>query len=124
MTPVLFVAVVLAGGVGAAARHAVDAAFSRGGGGQWPWGVFVVNVSGSFALGVVTGAVSSVEWIWVLGVGLLGGYTTFSAVSVASVLLMGEGRVRAGVANAAGTLVATTAAAALGLWLGAWAISL
>ncbi len=55
----------------------------------FPWGILVVNVSGSFALGVITGLGAAIapELSLVLGLGLLGGYTTFSTVSVETVLL-------------------------------------
>ena len=50
----------------------------------------------------------------VVGTGLLGGYTTFSTVSVESVLLLQRGRRRAAIVNLLGTLVLALAAAALG----------
>jgi CrcB protein len=54
----------------------------------------------------------------VVGVGLLGGYTTFSTASVETVRLAQEGRYRAAFANGVGVLVACTLAALAGLWTG------
>jgi CrcB protein len=79
-------------------------------------------VSGSFALGLLTGlalqAVVAPEWTAVLGTGLLGGYTTFSTASVETVRLLAAGRRGAAVANGLGMLVACVGVASLGLWLG------
>lgn len=84
MTPGVFGLVVLAGAVGAGLRYLVDDALTRRTSDAFSWGLFVINVTGSAAIGVLTGAGSALgaTWVSVLGVGLLGGYTTFSAVSV------------------------------------------
>lgn len=120
MSPWLLVAC-LAGGVGAGLRYVVDRWLTRPGGG-FPVGILVVNVSGSFALGVITGLGASVapELSLVLGLGLLGGYTTFSTVSVETVLLAQRRRWRHAALNLFGTLAAAAAAAGLGILLGAW----
>lgn len=55
MTPLMVGAVALAGGVGAALRFVVDGVVGDLVGRRWPWGIAVVNVSGSFLLGLVTG---------------------------------------------------------------------
>lgn len=125
MTPSLFVAVAVAGGVGAAARFVVDGLVRARLGSAHPWGTTVINVSGSFALGLLTGlalqAVVAPEWKLVLGTGLLGGYTTFSTASVETVRLLAAGRRGAAVANGLGMLVACVGVASLGLWLGSLA---
>ena len=76
MSPLLFLAAALAGGVGAVLRYLVDVGVARLAGRRFPWGILIVNLTGSFALGVVTTALP--ETAFVLGAGLLGGYTTFS----------------------------------------------
>jgi CrcB protein len=125
VTPSLFVAVAVAGGVGAAARFVVDSLVRARLGSAHPWGTTVINVSGSFALGLLTGlalqAVVAPEWKLVLGTGLLGGYTTFSTASVETVRLLAAGRRGAAVANGLGMLVACVGVASLGLWLGSLA---
>lgn len=125
MSPLLVVAVAVAGGVGAATRFVVDGLVKDRLGSAYPWGTTVINVSGSFALGVLTGlalqAVVTPEWKAVLGTGLLGGYTTFSTASVETVRLLAAGRRGAAVANGLGMLVACVGVASLGLWLGSLA---
>lgn len=121
---VTFVALALAGGLGAVCRLLLDAVvtarFARSGERAW-WGTALVNLSGSLLLGLVTGigvghAALAVQAI--LGTGFLGGYTTFSTASLQTVRLLGEGdRGRASL-QSLGLLVATTALAALGLWIG------
>ena len=125
MSPLLLVAVAAAGGIGAAARFVVDGLVKDRLGSAYPWGTTAINVSGSFALGLVTGlalqAVVAPEWKAVLGTGLLGGYTTFSTASVETVRLLAVGRRGAAVANGLGMLVACVGVASLGLWLGSLA---
>ncbi len=117
MSPLLLALGALAGGAGAALRYSADVAILR----WWgpPWGVFVVNVVGSFALGILTGSAASAELQLVIGGGLLGGFTTFSAVSVTTILLAEERRGRTAIVNVVGTFVLALAAAAGGLALGA-----
>ena len=118
MTVGLFVLTALGGGVGAALRYLADLGVTRLLGAAFPWGTLLVNVSGSLALGALAGATADATVLAVLGVGLLGGYTTFSSVAVASALFAQARRGAAAVANTLGTLVLTVAAAALGVWLG------
>ncbi|WP_396657784.1 fluoride efflux transporter CrcB [Microbacterium sp.] len=116
-------ALAVAGGLGAAARFVVDGAISAGIRRSYPVGTTVVNLSGSFLLGLVTGLATvhalPVEWRAIVGVGFLGGYTTFSTASFETVRLALEGRWGPSLLNAFGQLLAALAAAALGLWLGA-----
>jgi fluoride exporter len=117
----------VAGGLGAGARYLVDAlvmaAVFPGStrGPRFPVGILVVNATGSFALGVVTGlgaGMIGTDAAWIIGVGLLGGYTTFSSVSLDSVLLARASEPRRGWINAFGTLVVGVVAAGIGLALG------
>ena len=122
MTPLLFLAVAAAGGVGAALRFVVDGVVRARIRSSYPVGVTIINVTGSFLLGLLTGlALSrlvSDEWLLVLGTGLLGGYTTFSTASFETVRLLQLRRPGAALANGLGMLVASVAVATLGLWLG------
>lgn len=122
MTPtwqLLLVAV--AGGAGAVLRFVVDGLVRERIGARLPLGTALINVSGSFLLGLLTGlaqhGVPSVL-LPVLGTGLLGGFTTFSTASVETVRLIQAGRVGMAAANALVTLVLSLATAALGLWVG------
>ncbi len=118
MTPLIFVAVAVAGGVGAALRFVLDTVVRRATGERFPWGILIVNVTGAFALGILTPLVADGAWRWILGTGLLGGYTTFSAVALTTALLAEEGRSRAALAYAAASFVGSVVAAASGLALG------
>ncbi|GAA5034195.1 fluoride efflux transporter FluC [Microbacterium fluvii] len=118
MIDLTFVATVLAGGAGAGLRYVVDALVMRGRPDRFPLGIFLVNVTGSFALSLLLGLELQPVWNSVIGVGLLGGYTTFSAVSVETVLLIQRRRRRRALLNAVGTLAATVAAVGLGVLLG------
>jgi CrcB protein len=117
MTPLIFVLASVAGGVGAAARYAADVGIARLTGTRYPWGVFAINIVGSFLLGLVTAALPGAAFV--VGVGLLGGFTTFSTAMLDTVALWREGARRASIFNAAGMLVLGILAAAAGLTLGA-----
>lgn len=123
----VLLAAAVAGGLGAGLRYVVDvlvtAAVFTGSAspGRFPVGILIVNASGCLALGIITGLgtdVIGVEAAWIVGVGLLGGYTTFSTVSLDSVLLARAGRSRRGWVNAIGTLIVCVIAAAIGLTIG------
>lgn len=122
MTPLLFVAVAVAGGVGAMARFSIDSAITSRGARGLPWGTILINVTGSLALGVVVGLVVGgllpPEWQAVLGVGFLGGYTTFSTASYETVRLLQQRRYALAAVNGLGVLVVCAVLAALGLWVG------
>jgi CrcB protein len=121
MNPWLFAAAAVAGGVGAGLRYLVDVLVVGGRPARFPLGTLVVNVSGSFALGLLTGLGDGIvgsEAAWIIGVGLLGGYTTFSTVSVESVLMMQSAEARRGWLNVVGTLLLGVAAAAAGVAVG------
>lgn len=111
----------LAGGVGALLRFLVDGLIRTGLGRSFPWGTLLVNISGSFLLGLMTGLLLhqqlSPTAALIFGTGLLGGYTTFSTTSFETVRLIEERRYIAALANAGGTLVVTIVAAGLGLIL-------
>lgn len=82
----------LAGGVGAVARFMLDGAVRRRWPTDFPFATLVINVSGSFALGVLAGAVAAQriapETLLIAGTGFLGGYTTFSTASLETVRLL------------------------------------
>jgi CrcB protein len=111
--------VALAGAAGAVARFVVDGAVRHRWAPTFPWATLAINVSGSLLLGLVTGAVlfaGAPDLLHaVVGVGLCGGYTTFSTTSFETVRLAQQGRAAAALANALGSLVASVAAATAGL---------
>jgi CrcB protein len=113
----LFLAAALMGGIGAVLRYLLDLGVARAAGRRFPWGILLVNVSGSFALGLVTTALP--EQVFVLGAGLLGGYTTFSTAMLDAVVLWRDGAKPAAAFDAVGMLLLGLLAAVLGLALGA-----
>lgn len=119
MTPLLFVLVAVAGGAGAGLRYLLDLVVTALVGARFPWGTLVINVVGSFGLGILVGTVTDADLLAVVATGLLGGFTTFSSVASASAVLWDERRTAASVANALGTLVLAVAAASGGLALAA-----
>jgi CrcB protein len=117
------------GGVGAAARFMVDGEMRTRHSGGFPWGTFVVNVVGSFLIGVFAtltfalverGVPEDVAPVLLLAltVGLCGGFTTFSTATMESVRLAQSGRLRLALATSLGTLVVSVAAAGLGMAVG------
>lgn len=122
MTAALLAVTALAGGLGAACRFVLDTLLRALRPTPYPLGTAVINVTGSLLLGLVTGlaaaSLMSPQWQVVLGTGLLGGYTTFSAASVETVRLARAGRRGAALAHSLGLLVTCTASAALGLLAG------
>ncbi|MGX1767094.1 fluoride efflux transporter FluC [Dietzia sp. NPDC055343] len=116
----------LGGGVGAAARYAVDEWVTARWRRAFPLGIFLVNVTGSLLLGVLVGlttpsvasAAAPAGWVALVGTGVLGGYTTFSTASLDAVRLALACRGVTALAYAVGTVLATICAALLGLWLG------
>ena len=87
--------VAVAGALGAPARYLVDGWVQQRGPGAAPWGTFVVNVSGSFLLGLVTGAAlyhgfGGAPRLW-LATGFCGAYTTFSTFSLEAAGLLERG---------------------------------
>ena len=116
------IAVAIAGGIGAGLRFLVDrAVMARRHPDRFPLGILIVNVTGSFALGMLVGsgtALMPATLATIVGTGLLGGYTTFSTVSVETVLLAERGKRTPAVANVIGTLALALLAATLGMATG------
>ena len=115
-------AAISAGGVlGALGRYGLATAWPHRPG-RFPWATFVTNVSGCLLIGVLMVLITEV---WAahrllrpfLGVGVLGGYTTFSTYSVDIQQLVAAGAARAALAYLAGTLVAALAAGYAGIAL-------
>ena len=117
MSPLLFVAAALAGGAGSVLRYVVDQGVARFAGRRYPWGILLINLTGAFALGLVTTALP--EQLFLIGAGLIGGYTTFSTAMLDTVALQRGGARRAAAFNAVGMLVLGLLAAGAGLALGA-----
>jgi len=113
--------VTVAAGLGAVARYVVDNTVQRGHRAPFPFGTVVVNLSGSFVLGLVTGLTAhhgfSTSAGTVIGAGFTGGYTTLSTWAWESVVLAETDQAIASVVNVLGSLALGLAAAAAGLGL-------
>jgi CrcB protein len=111
--------IALGGALGAIARYQVTAVVHARIPAAFPWGTFVVNVSGCLAMGIVMTLLSErmtihPSWRFLIPVGFIGAYTTFSAVEFETFQAVSEGAVLMGAANAIGSIIAGYAA----LWLG------
>jgi CrcB protein len=115
----------LAGASGALARFLLDALIKQRWKSPFPLATVLINVTGSLLLGVLAGLVlfhgQSSMWQTVVGTGFCGGYTTFSTASFETVRLVQQDRRIQALANAAGSLVSSVAACAVGLAL-VWAL--
>ena len=78
---------------------------------RFPWGTWLINITGSFVLGLIAGPLTGVVWGPIFTVGLLGGYTTFSAASLETVSLAEDGRWGTALFYGLGTLVISVLAA-------------
>ncbi|MFZ1361785.1 MAG: fluoride efflux transporter CrcB [Candidatus Nanopelagicales bacterium] len=108
--------VAVAGGLGAIARYYIDTSFPESIREKFPIGILVVNISGSFTLGLVTGSATHLGvWATILGVGFLGGYTTFSTASLDTVTMLMERRVAPALVNSVGMAILCVIAAILGI---------
>ncbi|WP_248243386.1 fluoride efflux transporter FluC [Microbacterium kunmingense] len=118
--PLAFLLLLAAGALGAGSRYVVDTLVQRVWMRTFPLGILLVNVTGSFLLGLLTGAALALDdsLVAIVGVGFLGAYTTFSTVSVETMLFAERGRWRLALGNVVGTLLAAVAAAGAGLLLG------
>jgi CrcB protein len=113
------IAFLVAAAIGAPARYVVDGLVTERHGGAFPWGTFVVNATGCFVLGVVTGLGLyhgvSPDVRTAVGTGGLGAYTTFSTFTYETVALVDEGKVDAALRNVLGSVLIGLLAAGVGL---------
>lgn len=118
----IFLLAAVGGGIGAALRFIVDGLIMRGARSGFPWGTFVINTTGSLILGFLTGLADSSllasSWLFILGGGVMGGYTTFSTALVDTVHILQKRTYGPAIWNAFGMLVVTVASALIGLLLG------
>ena len=119
----IWVLVALGGGVGSVLRYGVGRLSVHYLGPTSVWGTFLVNVTGSFALGFFIAL--ALERVAIpaqvralIAVGFLGGYTTFSTLSLESIQLLESGETLRAVGSLLGNLVLGLLAAYLGLLLG------
>lgn len=119
MTGPTWLAFLIAAGIGAPARYLLDGWIQDRTSGAFPWGTFVVNITGCLMLGLLTGLGLyhdlGATTRTVLGSGGLGAYTTFSTLTFETVRLAEEGAIDEALRNAAASFLVGLAAASAGL---------
>ena len=115
--------VAVGGAAGSVARYGFSLGATRWLGAAFPFGTLGVNALGSFLAGllyvlIVQRLAAQEEWRSLLLIGVLGGFTTFSAFSLETIRLLESGRVSSAAANIGLNLVFGLGACIAGLWLG------
>ena len=117
----LWLAVAVGGAAGSVMRYELSRHLLSWAGPQFPYGTLAVNVLGAGAAGALYALLlargAGPEWRALLLVGFLGGFTTFSAFSLETLVLLQDGQLLRGLANVALNLALCLGACALGLWL-------
>jgi fluoride exporter len=118
----LYLIVFLGAGIGGALRHGVNVGAARFFGYGFPLGTFIVNVSGSLAMGLLAGYFAyrtgiSQHMRLFITTGILGGFTTFSAFSLDSALLIERGQYGQAATYVVASVAASIAAVFVGLAL-------
>lgn len=116
------VLVMVGGAFGAAARYGMGRVLSAGITG-WPWPTFACNIIGGLAMGLLAGWLARFgsggqDLRLFIGVGILGGFTTFSAFSLEIALMVEKGQV----VQAASYAIVSVLLALLALFCGLWAM--
>jgi fluoride exporter len=112
---------VMAGGaIGAGLRYQLGRTMARLLGHGWPWGTFIANVAGGLLMGLLAGWLAGrahgAEGLRLfLAVGVLGGFTTFSAFSLETMMMIERGAAGQALGYAALSVIGAIGALALGL---------
>jgi len=120
-----YLLVFLGGGLGATLRHAVNVTCAKCIGTAFPYGTFIINISGSTVMGLIAGylafkGAASQPWRLFLMTGILGGYTTFSAFSLDTALLYERGELALAALYVVGSVVLSIAGLFAGLAVVRW----
>jgi CrcB protein len=114
----------LGGGIGSVARYLLGGWFAGRFGPAFPYGTFVINVTGSFIIGLFLSfaqerASLSPYWRLLFAVGFLGGYTTFSTFEYESIRLLQDGELLLGAIYVMGSVVTGALSVVAGIAVGA-----
>jgi CrcB protein len=117
-----YLLVFVGGGLGASLRHFVNVTCAKCIGIEFPWGTFIINITGSIVMGLIAGYLAfkgeaSQAWRLFLMTGILGGYTTFSAFSLDFAVLYERGALGLAAAYVLGSVILSIAGLFAGLWL-------
>lgn len=112
--------VAMGGALGAVVRFAIGLQAVRWMGDGFPWGTLMVNVLGGFLMGLLASSLGESERMMraFLGVGVLGGFTTFSAFSLETLRLFESHAPLLAMGYVAASIVLAIGACWAGLWLG------
>lgn len=110
------------GAIGSVARHLVNQLTAKTVGAEFPWGTLSVNIVGSLLIGIIVGLLAFMtQWSQDVRafavVGILGGFTTFSAFSLDAILLGERGAYGQMFLYVAGSVLLSLAATFGGLYL-------
>jgi fluoride exporter len=113
----------IGGFLGANARYLVGGWITRAWGSTFPWGTVVINITGSFLLGLLMAnlnarPLASPHYRLFFAVGFLGAYTTFSTFSYETLRLMQDHSVGAALLNITGSVVLGLVGVSLGVFFG------
>lgn len=114
-----YVLVFLGGGLGSSLRHTMNVVCAKCIGTSFPYGTFIINITGSIVMGLIAGYLAfkgeaTQPWRLFLMTGVLGGYTTFSAFSLDTALLYERGEIGLALLYVLGSVVLSI----LGLFAG------
>jgi CrcB protein len=119
MTPLLLV--MLGGALGSGGRYLTGRVLTEALGPGFPYGTLAVNWVGGLAMGILAGVLARTGgaegWRMFIGVGILGGYTTFSSFSLDTITLIERGQVTLALSYVALSLFGSLAALWAGLWM-------
>ncbi len=110
------------GAIGAGARYLVSSALLRATGPGFPWGTLAVNLIGGLLMGLLVGVLARAstggeQARLLLGVGVLGGFTTFSAFGLETWMMVERGQLASGFAYVAVSVMGAVALTGVGLML-------
>jgi CrcB protein len=120
MTPAVWLAVVVLGGVGAVLRFLVDRAVARRAALSFPLGTLTVNLTGAALFGLLSGLALSPAVAMVAGTALIGSYTTFSTWMLETHRLGEERQLGVAAANIVVSVVFGLTAAIAGQLIAGW----
>lgn len=117
-----YVLIGFGGFLGANARYALSVWAAGRFGTAFPYGTLIINISGSFLMGIVLTLIASrfpdaANARLLMATGFLGAYTTFSTFAYETLALLRQRDWRGGLLNYVGSVMLGAAAAALGIWL-------
>lgn len=122
------IAIALGGAVGSLARHWLTVYCESAFGADFPYGIFIANIVGSFAIGVcfvmlLERALLGEFWRTLLMIGFLGAFTTFSTFSLHSIGLLQDGRLLAAGVYTLGSVCLSIGGAWLGIVIARFSVT-